>query len=142
MFWETSLSGVNNYSTDLVVARWNGSAWENKGQSAITVSIPGSVTSNTVTSFSPLTLGSVFRLSILCQNCLGFDGVLNPQNKVDLHWKTASETENFYFVIERSRDGDNFSELLTVESYGNSQSIQSYFCTRSISFLWGFTLMS
>lgn len=129
LFWETTLSGINSYTSDLVVARWNGSGWENKGQSAITASTPGSVTSNVVTSFSPFTFGSLSPfINPLPVKLLSFEGELNPSNKVDLIWKTASEENNHYFTIERSRDGIHFSELLRVESVGNSNSIQTYTC--------------
>lgn len=129
LFWETTLSGINSYTSDLVVARWNGSGWENKGQSAITASTPGSVTSNVVTSFSPFTFGSLSPfINPLPVKLLSFEGELNPSNKVDLIWKTASEENNHYFTIERSRDGVHFSEFLRVESAGNSNSIQTYTC--------------
>ena len=40
LFWENAAeSGITDYTSDLVVAYWNGSAWENAGQSAITLSL-------------------------------------------------------------------------------------------------------
>ena len=46
-----------------------------------------------------------------------------------LQWSTASETNNAYFVIERSEDGIHFTEVGRVETKapeGNSTSILSY----------------
>jgi fibronectin-binding autotransporter adhesin len=127
LFWETGYSGIDNYSSDLVVARWNGSAWENKGQSAITASRPGSVTSNTVTSFSPFTFGSLSSLiNMLPIKLLEFKGKLNEKKEVVLEWKTASEKNNDYFTVERSSDGVTFEPLLTIDGADNSQSVLSY----------------
>lgn len=50
-------SGVTDPST-LLVARWDGSTWTNEGNSASSGTTTGTVTSNSVTSFSPFTLAS------------------------------------------------------------------------------------
>ena len=127
LYWENSLSGVNNYTTDLVVAHWNGTAWENTGQSAITASIPGNVTSNSVSSFSPFTFGSLSpSINPLPIKLLSFTGVLNAENTVDLSWKTVSESNNSHFTVEKSRDGFHFSEVFMVKAAGNSQTVQTY----------------
>lgn len=47
-------------------------------------------------------------------------------SKVRLDWSTASENNNDFFTIERSKDGLIFESLFQVASAGNSQSIQSY----------------
>jgi fibronectin-binding autotransporter adhesin len=127
LFWENSLSGINNYGSDLVVARWNGSGWENKGQSAVTGATPGNVTSNAVTAFSPFTFGSLSAgLNLLPVKLLNFDGKLNARNEVELEWKTATEINNDYFTVERSRDGFVFEPVLNVDGSGNSSSVISY----------------
>jgi fibronectin-binding autotransporter adhesin len=127
LYWENSLSGIRTYNNDLVVARWNGSAWENKGQSAITGSTPGDVTSNTVTSFSPFTFGSLsLALNLLPVKLLSFEGELNPKKEVDLTWKTSTEINNDYFTIERSADGKFFEPLFTVDGAGNSTRVIDY----------------
>lgn len=127
LYWENSLSGINNYSSDLVVAHWNGSAWENVGQTAITASTPGNITSGSISSFSPFTFGSTSTpFNPLPISLLNFDGFLNSDNSVDLQWRTASETNNHYFTIEKSRDGIHFTDLIQVQAAGNSQTVQSY----------------
>ncbi len=40
--------------------------------------------------------------------------------KVRLKWQTATEINNAYFVIERSKDGVNFEDLFEVNGGGNS----------------------
>ncbi|MFI5203213.1 MAG: hypothetical protein ACHQF2_01865, partial [Flavobacteriales bacterium] len=129
LYWQdVNRSGISNFSNDLVVARWNGSAWENMGQSAITASNPGDVTSNTVTSFSPFTFGSITGVNILPIELVSFNAELNSSNNVDVTWVTASETENDYFVIEKTVGGNTFQTVCTVQSAGSSNTLQSYSC--------------
>jgi hypothetical protein len=46
--------------------------------------------------------------------------------KVELQWSTASEINNHFFTVERSRDGLSFSALGTVDGNGNTTSISHY----------------
>lgn len=39
-------------------------------------------------------------------------------NQVDINWSTATESNNDYFTIEKSRDGSDFTTLKTVKSKG------------------------
>ncbi len=50
---------------------------------------------------------------------LSFDGTCN-NNIINLNWKTASEHNSDYFEIQKSRDGENWITLTTIESAGNS----------------------
>lgn len=45
---------------------------------------------------------------------------------VDLAWKTASETDNAYFYLERSEDGVAFSVIERLEGAGNSPTPRYY----------------
>jgi len=47
-------------------------------------------------------------------------------NDVDISWKTASETNNDFFTIERSNDGITFETLATENGAGYSNSILTY----------------
>jgi len=50
-------------------------------------------------------------------------------SKVDVAWSTATETNNDFFTIERSADGQNFASISTVRSKagnGNSQTVLNY----------------
>lgn len=42
------------------------------------------------------------------------------KGEVKLAWITATEINNDYFTIERSRDGENFESIITVDGAGNS----------------------
>jgi Secretion system C-terminal sorting domain len=58
-------------------------------------------------------------------NLISFQGMLN-NNKVELNWKTASEVNVNYFMVERSFDGINFSDAGMVFAAGNSTTDNSY----------------
>jgi hypothetical protein len=45
---------------------------------------------------------------------------------VEVTWTTASETNNDYFIIERSKDGVDFEALSVVDGAGNSNTILNY----------------
>ncbi len=47
-------------------------------------------------------------------------------NNVKLFWTTASETNNDYFVIERSRDTEDFRQLSVINGNGNSTILREY----------------
>lgn len=47
-------------------------------------------------------------------------------NVVELNWTTASEQDNAYFTIEKSRDGADWAAIGTVEGAGNSSSMIGY----------------
>lgn len=50
----------------------------------------------------------------------------NLDGTVDLHWSTASEINNEWFEIQRSRDGQNWIELTTMLGAGNSVQVLRY----------------
>ncbi len=55
-----------------------------------------------------------------------FTAEINKNNTVTLDWKTASEKDNDYFTIERTKDGKNFTELGRVDGAGNSNVMRKY----------------
>ena len=48
------------------------------------------------------------------------------QEKVDLSWITASETNNAFFAVERSNNGRDFEEIELIEGAGNSSHALRY----------------
>lgn len=121
--WQDPYSCGVDTPADLVVVRWNGSAWEDRGNGGIvTNTVP---TAAVQTAFSPWTLGSATDNNALPVELLHFDA--RPQGSVvDLTWDTASEQNNAYFTVERSADATIFSPILVQEGAGNSQSIRQY----------------
>lgn len=47
-------------------------------------------------------------------------------NSVDLTWKTATEVNNDYFTLERSKDGQEFEAIGTVHGAGNTTVTKNY----------------
>jgi hypothetical protein len=57
---------------------------------------------------------------------LDFTAKSNNNREIITKWITATETNNDYFTIEKSADGEEFIELIKVEGAGNSSSILKY----------------
>lgn len=126
--WDTYSCGVTSLP-DLSVARWNGTMWKDHGNGGTTgTTTTGTViTSALVTSFSPFTLASTLAgVNPLPIELLSFSANYNSGNVVDLKWSTATETNNDYFTIERSKDGVFFTELNVIDGAGNSTTTLNY----------------
>jgi hypothetical protein len=48
------------------------------------------------------------------------------ENGILLNWKTATETNNDYFIVEGSFDGEVFSPVATIDGMGNSTELTEY----------------
>jgi len=51
----------------------------------------------------------------------------NSAEGINVYWRTATETNNDFFTIEKTYDGNNFEKLVTVKGAGNSASAKSYY---------------
>lgn len=133
LYWESaSLSGITT-CTDLTIARWNGSSWDERvgttvAGSTCTGSGTGTITSNAlITAFSPFTFGSKTGGSI---NPLPITLIDFKSECLDaaafLLWRTASESNNNYFLIERSLDGIEWKDIGQISGAGNSTSSKTY----------------
>ena len=123
LHWEDSIrSKINNcVSTDLGVARYNGTDWVDEGQSAIACGVQGDVSSNVVANYSPFTL----RSKSTAQNplpieLLYFNAVLLNNQMVSVEWTTVVELNNDFFTVERSSNGVDFEIVATIPGAGNS----------------------
>jgi hypothetical protein len=82
-----------------------------------TVYVPG------VTNFSPWTIAKnshplpieLISFTSVCEN-----------NVVDLNWSTASETNNDFFTVERSKDDQTWESIATISGAGNSNATLLY----------------
>lgn len=63
--------------------------------------------------------------SVLPISLLHFYGVANQTN-ITLHWATATEKDNAYMSVERSRDGIHFQEIGQVAGAGTTSAVQFY----------------
>jgi len=57
---------------------------------------------------------------------LGFDAFAIEEQTAQLTWRTSSETQNDRFVVERSLDGESFSDIGSVKGAGTTQETQDY----------------
>lgn len=64
--------------------------------------------------------------AILPIELIDFQAKMIDNRWVDLRWKTASEKDNDYFLIERSIDLDNWEFVFQVDGAGNSTQELSY----------------
>jgi hypothetical protein len=112
-----------NGETGLVSQRYSG-GWEapvpfqSANTTANTVTTPG------VTVFGPFTLSQ--SANPLPLELLAFEAELNKRRQVDLKWTTASETNNNFFTVERSKDLYNIESIFNVKGTGNSPVVNVY----------------
>ena len=64
-------------------------------------------------------------ITLLPVNMLNFDG-LGYDNYNVINWKTATEKNNDYFLLERSSDGHTFTEIAQIDGNGNSNEMIDY----------------
>lgn len=124
--WNTTSCGVTNIA-DLLVCRWNGSTWKDHGNGVTSGNTSaGTVrSSGTISSFSPFTLGSTTTENPLPIELIHFSAAPKG-NVVDLKWTTASETNNQFFSIQRSKNAIDFQEIGKVSGAGNSNTTLDY----------------
>ncbi len=126
--WNTTSSGVSNLS-DLLVTRWDvgTSKWTDHGNGGTTGNTTAGtiITNALVTSFSPFTLASSTSNNILPIELLDFTAVLHDEI-VNLNWSTATEINNNYFTVEKTKDGINFEFVAKVTGAGNSNTVKKY----------------
>ena len=135
--WDT-YSACNygvTFLPDLRVASWGNptiNLWNDMGNSATTGTITAgtvkaSVISNFISSASgtPFTLASATLQNPLPIKLISFTAK-QQEEKVALNWTTASETNNDYFTVERSLDGNEFVEISRQKGAGNSTEINYY----------------
>jgi len=124
--------------TDLRVARWDNAAsiWRDRGNGGAT-GTTGPTASGTIptaaiqTLFNaspgptPWTLASITSENPLPISLVQFDAA--PEGEVvRLEWVTASERDNAYFTIERSKDGTDFEPVMDVPGAMNSTTTLNY----------------
>lgn len=91
----------------------------------------GSVNTGTNTlTWSGLTTFSLYggagnQATVLPIELFSFD-VLKSDDKLFVNWRTASEKDVLYFIVQRSQDGINFEDLHQITAVGNSKKLEDY----------------
>lgn len=65
-------------------------------------------------------------VAVLPVDLSSFTGTANKTGVVQLNWATATETNNAYFIVERSSDGQRYAEIGRVPGAGNSDIPKRY----------------
>ncbi len=118
---------LTHEAADIYGAFWTGSCWQNVGGANRTVSdgpygtisVDVTLPATRSTYDKILTLGSINHSTILPIELMSFTAVCNGRY-VNLEWTTASERNNDYFIVERSDDAINFTEIARIAGAGNS----------------------
>ncbi|MBK9570463.1 MAG: metallophosphoesterase [Chitinophagaceae bacterium] len=128
----TNYTIINGSSLDLT-ASWpqtGNYTWTNTTGTSRTVSVTPPDNATTLYTVADglgcvLDQFNVNTSATLAVSLLMFEARLN-NIKVDINWSTVNEHNNKFFTIERSANGRDFSVIGTVNSAGNSSSIQQY----------------
>lgn len=119
-----TLAAANN---NLVAQRFNSTL--NKWNDIVVL---GAQAGNTVAGVAPPTTADFFRSWTLSNKQLplpitlvAWGGECSGKS-VQLKWATASEQDNAYFTIEKSRDANDWTTIGTVPGAGNSSQMMSY----------------
>lgn len=127
--WDAD-SDVSNL-TDLRVVYWDGSTWQSGGGTASGAAGSGTIPSGaSMSTFNTFTLGSTpcDATNTLPVELVKFSADPVNDETVIIKWTTASEINNDYFVVERSKDGINFTPVDSLDAHGNGNStdMQNY----------------
>ncbi|MBU2020157.1 MAG: T9SS type A sorting domain-containing protein [Bacteroidetes bacterium] len=129
LFWQNNVtSGIDSYSNDLRVARYNGTKWIDQGQASMSAGASGNISSTPVTDFSNMafTFGSLSSTNNpLPIELLSFTGEKAGNGNL-IQWQTASEINSSHFILEKSMSGENFNEIFRTKAAGFSQSLLKY----------------
>ncbi len=128
LYWNTQSGSAITSAAELLVAHYTGGQWESQGNGANSGDVdPGFVESATaVTSFSPFTFASNSAVeNPLPVELIDFD-VTENNGSAHLNWSTASEINNDYFEIQRSREGYKFDVIGKVPGNGTTSDLHTY----------------
>lgn len=128
LYWDGNSGGVTSLP-DLRVARFNGAAWDNLGNTATTGTVAaGTITSDSTALFGPLTLASTIPLAgnPLPVELISFNGQ-RKSDYIHLNWITSSELNNDYFTVLKSSDNNYFTELGRVKGAGTTSNSSLYY---------------
>ncbi|MFM7023086.1 MAG: T9SS type A sorting domain-containing protein [Flavobacteriales bacterium] len=123
--WNSANEGGSFTRTAAMIAHYTSGSW-NATQTATAASGSGPYTLNVtgLTSFSPYSVMS--SAAPLPVELLSFAATLDEENKVEIRWTTASEINNDFFAIERSKDGTYFETIEQVNGAGKSNQLIEY----------------
>jgi hypothetical protein len=124
--WETTPPTHENANFDRNnsnIYHYTGGQWVEQTGSTLGGTDPYTSTKTGLTSFSPWAVGK--RNVFLPVEIISFSANCND-NGVELNWITASEINNDFFTLERSKDIKTWEILAVLKGAGNSNSVLNY----------------
>jgi hypothetical protein len=124
LYWQNaSASGIDD-SVSLRVCRYNGSNWVSEGQSSISYGSSGSITSNSISSFSPFSFGSTeVDNNPLPITLLGFWGQAQPDFNL-LNWQVTNALYFSHFELQRYEEPTKSFSTIAKIAYSSENSYQ------------------
>ncbi len=116
---------INNFQpTSAFIAHYISSdgLWDNIGGTAST----NSIVASGITSFSPFTVSSSLVFAPLPIELVSFQANCTENKAIAVTWTTASEHNTSHYVVEKSRDGIEWSVLGQTAAAGNSTQLLNY----------------
>ncbi len=125
-YWDASKEMPGFTRTNAVVSHHNGSEWEYISGIFSAPNFAGSVYSlgTTTSSFSPFGINNAG--GPLPVELIAFQAKVNESEQVEVTWSTATEINNDYFEVQRSKDAIHFETIQQVQGAGNSNMILNY----------------
>ncbi len=130
LYWDdATVMGAELQDEIIVVGLDDADFWNNKGNTSVSLTEPGHVTSIMLGDPPPfgehiLTLGLAPEGSLPVE--LTKFGAVQQNDKVYLEWYTSSEINSSHFELERSTDKENFILIYTVNSTGTEELSMKY----------------
>ncbi|HEV7380836.1 MAG TPA: T9SS type A sorting domain-containing protein [Dyadobacter sp.] len=126
--WDETNNGSITTSENInvfKVAHKTSSGWLNEGSLLVSGTVGnGSVTSQTVSSWSPFTLGAISEAALPVT--LADFGARLIENHILVQWHTTQESNASHFEVERSSDARNFNLIGKVDAAGTSAALARY----------------
>ena len=118
IFWDNYRNGGIASATDLKVAHKSGGNWLNEGTTGTGTAASGSVTSNTLSTWSPFGLGSISAASPLPLNWISVNASMNKLKQAEIRWKVQEHNVARYEIL-KSNNGTDFSVLANINTKGS-----------------------
>ncbi len=126
-------SELGTVAEPLSISRWQpATGWQSYTPDVVDF-VNNIVTYNNVTAFSDWTLSS--QTNALPIQLVSFFGEKIQKNTAKISWKTATETNNAYFVLEKSENQtentgknveNNFIKIAQIDAQGNTTTLKNY----------------
>ncbi|MCI5056491.1 MAG: hypothetical protein MRY83_10310, partial [Flavobacteriales bacterium] len=126
IYWDVVAEKTTFDNTQVRMSHHNGTNWEYITLEGAAINVVGTTWnfSGSASAFSPFTVDAK-PSSPLPVELTDFVAYLE-EGIVKLEWETATEINNDYFVVERSKDGDAFEVIANVDGAGNSNTVRNY----------------